>query len=435
MKKLIILLVFAITKSTVFAQWQEITKYGPVKDFLYLNENLQYIHGDTFYRVENGKDIIVPDWGFNNTDKNDFLTEMPADFIKGTLIGFKRKTNALKKNCLDVYKTTDGGKSWKIFASKCWVDTLFYLAPIALDSETVFFYGKFFDPVTKAWDYYPWLKVRENSVVTLSWDKFYHRFAQTIAVIDTSTWYVTACYSPIYKIIMTKDGGNSWAVMNSTYFNTNINTSPGKFIIINKQTFLCLTSYRLSITIDSGRTWKTIEKSNYYNGRTDTIYSSSLILGKNTLYLKGDFDNINPTYFLLKGFDSITKEYDSTIIKPARQITGTYDEKCFIFNTAFYKNTDPINHPLSENEKTEKTESKNIAYFSGNNLIINLPPGEDISYSLNLFDYTGKLLFETKISQTGDNVQVRTADGLPQGIYIVSLYNKVKRYYYKLLRY
>ena len=115
MKKTLILISLSLSLSYAQAQWQEITKYGPVKDFLYIDSNLQYIWGDTNYIVENGQARIVADFGFKKNYRGQYLDEQ-ADFVTGTRIGFKKIRNESELGSLDVYKTIDGGITWNQFA-------------------------------------------------------------------------------------------------------------------------------------------------------------------------------------------------------------------------------------------------------------------------------------------------------------------------------
>jgi hypothetical protein len=436
MKKLIFLFALALTINNVFAQWQEITKYGPVTDFLYINKNLQYIRGDTFYRVENGKDIVVPDWGFNKSVIDEYLIENPADFVKGTLIGFKRDTRSGNKNSINIYKTFNGGKTWSFFASRTWADTLFYLSVIAVDTQTVFLRGKFFDPKSKMYGDYNWIKVRKNSFEIMNLMRFYAYLPIVLSVEDTLTWYVLGNELPnYYTIVKTRDGGKSWTVTNSDFFSTLPSKNPDKFMFLNNKVILCIGYYNISISNDSGYHWKLIDTANYINGlNQDTVFYALTIVEDMLFYLQSNWYSKYQKYYILKISDTINKIKKFVTVNKTRNIYA-YDSICYIYNTTFYLNKDPVNHPLSEKEKSEIPNTKGTAYFSGNDLIIDIPPGENTNYNLNIYDYTGKLLFESKVNHFNGYIQVSTGVALPQGIYLVNLNSKEKYYNFKLIRY
>jgi hypothetical protein len=435
MKKLIILFAFAMTLNNVIAQWQEITKYGPVKDFLYINENLQYIWGDTNYIVENGKDRVVSYFGFSKMHYDIYALDA-AVFVPNTLIGFKRAWTGLTSDqSLKIYRTLDGGKTWDIFYNKICPDTLIYGYLMPFNSNEVLFNGEFWVLSQHSRGIFPLTHIRNNLIEFK--DIYFYKDSTRYKIIPNfiDSLYAIAWAGDKY-FIRTKNNCKTWEILDS---NKITNLTGIEFKIRNKKFLLSVGLTYILITSDSGRTWVTADTISKFDSFKDTLFWSADFIDSITIIYLAGVKRGEKMKLLKK--DLINEFKDSTLVKQSK-IIDCFGEKGYIYNNYltsdsrnFYQNENIIDHPLSENEILELPEEKNRAYFSGNDLIINLLIDENTQYNLFLFDYTGKLIYETKINNNAGNVQVNTGTVLPKGVYIISFSNKAKRYNYKLFRY
>jgi hypothetical protein len=435
MKKHAILSCLLLLSFWVNAQWQEITKYGKVTDFWYITENLQYIKADTSYIVEKGIPRIIPEWGFNKSLLADYDVWNPADFVKGTLVGFKRIQTGSYSPKVDIYKTRDGGITWEKFAYKDFGNIAILPILTAVDTQTVFLthqYSDYHNNYTL-----PLIKVRKNKFEEIySFGDTYPPLSELIAVTDTSTWYVRKYGPSVNKVFInkTKDGGKTWVMLDTNYFN--YNNFIGKLHVRDEGVLLEYEIMNISYSIDSGQNWHLIE-------RIDDPYKSLVIktatmIGNKVFYIKGSYNNPDTPCFVLKTFDLISKTFDSVYInKHALNIESTLDNKCFIFNTTFYQNINPLQHPLNVN-KTETIPKKTdqiYIYSNGDNLTIISKDKNTRNDILCIYDYTGKLLYsENLVIYEGNNV-VSLSNMIIPGVYIVTITSNSDQYTKKMVKF
>jgi len=416
------------------AQWQEITKYGKVTDFWYITENLQYIKADTSYIVEKGVPRIIPDWGFQKSLFEDYYVVNPADFVKGTLVGFKRVQRWPNDPEVDIYKTRDGGITWEKFAYKDYGDSGMQVQLIAVDTQTVFLTGWYLIPPD--YNMLPLLKVRKNKFeVVYSFGDYIHS-SELIAINDTSTWYFWKYGPSANKMYINKtiDAGKNWVMLDTTYFN--YDNFIGELHVRDEGVLLEYETMNISYSIDTGQSWQLIERID--NPYKSLVIKTATMIGNKVFYIKGSYNNPDTPCFVLKTFDLVAKTFDSVYInKHALNIESTFDNKCFIFNTTFYQNMEPIQHPLNvdKNENIPKKTDQIYIYSTGENLDIISKDKNTRNDMLCIYDYTGKLLWSENLPISEGNNVVSLSSKIIPGVYIVTLSNSSYQYTKKLVKF
>jgi hypothetical protein len=444
MKKYILLHILILVAYCTFAQWQEITQYGPVKDFLYIDSNLQYIWGDTNYIVENGQARMVADFGFNK--KNGYIyTYKQADFIKGTRIGFMSKRIGSDLGSLDVYRTIDGGKSWNKFAYYNFPDYYIWVMPVAIDSGTVLFEGLFQDLKNpNNTGALPFIKIQNNNKIEMINSKvevngnwvtipginylYFFDSLYGLGILGPSSYIDNS------SIVITKNGGRNYQILDSSFFNKHW----GEIIPINKKVLLLLEEYNISISNDSGRTWKIMNNIKYIDDNTDTLFTMATVINEQLFYLRENlyFNFKNPTISILyhkKLMDTFT---DSVIMKPSQIIDCYNNNRCYMYNTTFYQNLFPVDHPLSDKENIIRDVNKPKIIYYPDHLELDIPSSaQNEKYQITLFDMSGKQIFTEIIPYQTAKFELKLDENLTQGVYILNLKSTSHAYSLKIFSY
>jgi hypothetical protein len=430
MKKTLIFIALSFCLSYARAQWQEITQYGPVNDFLYINDKLMYIWGDTNYIVENGQARIVDDFGFEKIHGDIYTPSRPADFINGKKIGFMWKKNDSKPGSLDVYKTIDGGISWQNFAYFNYPNNLIWVSPIAIDSESVFFQGWCRNLINSTEGALPLIKISKNNKLESFYPKvkFGEYWRSNVVVKDMyffDSLYGIATIGPSpnsekNSIVRTYNGGRNFNILDSNYYNEN----GGEVIAINKKIIIMMAPYSLSISTDSGMNWKSIKKIKYKSPKTDTLATGATIIKGDLFYIRENilYNSKHPTISILYHKRLTDELIDSVIIKPAQFIECYDSNKCFMYYTTFYQNLLPIVHPLSDKDISIKQDIMPKILYNKDNIELVFPStAQNNQFQIMLYDMSGKLILTENIPKQTENYKLRLNESLPQGIYIIGL--------------
>lgn len=440
-KKVLLLISLAFCISYAQAQWQEITQYGPVKDFLYINDNLMYIWADVNYRVENDQARNLADFGFEKKSYEIHIIN-EADFIKGTMIGFKEEIGPGIGN-LNVFRTMDGGISWFKFGNINFPDYRIWVTPIAIDSETVYFEGKYMDltkpPMESS---LPLIKMKKNNNI-----KFIDPQVRGKESWGNSTvhgmYFFDSLYglgfsqhqsSTKYFLVRTTDGGKNFTVLDSDYFAKN--NAP--FFPASKKIMLVWDPYNISITSDSGFTWKKLIELTNNSLSTDTIITGLTLIKNNIFYIRQNkyYNVSNPTVSILYHKKIEDVEFDSIFIKPTQCIECYDTNRCFMYSTTFYKNILPTHKPLSNQEKSfEKHDIKPKLIYHPDHIELVFPTSiQNNPYQLSLYDMSGKLVLTGNIPKQTGNYELGLNENLPQGMYIISLRSKGEVFSLKFIK-
>jgi hypothetical protein len=442
-KTLILILIFCA--SFAKAQWQEITDYGKVKDFLYIDENLWYVWGDTNYIVENGKARAVADFGFYKKDANKKYLDNQADFVKGTRIGFKFLINYSNIGSLDVYRTTDGGITWKIFTQRNFPNYEIICIPTAIDSVTVIFEGVYRD--LNKQDFYdlPLMKFANKAQFEFIYSKVHipgkvtdGHFSVLKEIFFIDSLYGIKVLEPNaisnkYNIIRTTDGGRNFYVIDSIYYNQ----FGGELIQINKKILLMNAPWNLLISTDSGLTWASIRNLTYTSGKTDTLITNATIIKDNVLYLRENknFNYGNPTISILYSIKINNTSLDSVIIKPTQNIICYETNTCYMYKTSFYRNIDPVQYPLSDKELKYTLSNKPQLLYGSENFELTFPnTTQNNQYQLLIYDLSGKLILKENIPNQLKNYEFKLNDNLSQGLYVINLRSNTEVFSFKLFK-
>lgn len=446
MKKTIIFIALTFCINYAQAQWQEITKYGQVRDFLYIDSNLQYVWGDTNYIVENGQIRMVADFGFKKKN-GDIWTPDQADFVKGTRIGYKFKIYSDPAR-LEVLRTIDGGINWSTFADHTFPDyESLWMIPIAIDSEAVYFEGRYYSFKPIPGDYpLPFIKIKKNNKIDIIYPKVFYKgnWVKTDtagANILTDLYFFDSLYGigflhgPNSMIktgwVRTFDGGNNFFYLDSV-----MDKSNGKILPVTKAILYTIDQYSISNSSDSGFTWNWIKRNKNINNHLDTLFSGLSISNDQIFYLKGNiFTSPNQTVSYVYHKNLVNPYFDSVEVKPVKYIECFDNARCYMYGDHFYINNNPIEHPLSDKEILEKQDIKPKLIYYADQIELFFPPNEQNNqFQLMLYDMSGKLLLTTQIPKQTQNYELRLNESLPQGIYIISLRSNNGAYSLKFIK-
>ena len=431
MKKTLIFIALSFCLSYARAQWQEITQYGPVKDFLYINDKLMYIWGDTNYIVENGQARMVADFGFEknyNYNSDIYTPQKPADFVKGTLIGFMRKLNSSEPGSLDIYKTVDGGITWNKFAYYNFPDSMIWVTTMAIDSETVYFQGIYQEIQIPSGGILPLIKIKKNIKIEYFYPKVENGNVWNKSVVG-AMYFFDASYglgisSPFpynkHYLVRTFNGGRNFIILDSNYYNDH----RGEIIAIDKKIILLREAYNLSISTDSGMTWKLINKIKYISNKVDTLITGATVINEDLFYLRENIysNSSKPTISILYHKKLSDLLFDSVMIKPTQFIECYDNNRCFIYNPYFYQNFNPIVHPLSDKELSKKLDINPKLLYNSDHIELDFPSNaQSEQFQLMLYDMSGKLILTDNITKHTENYKLNLNESLPQGIYIINL--------------
>jgi hypothetical protein len=386
---------------------------------------------------------MVADFGFKKNYRGQYFDEQ-ADFVTGTRIGFKKIRNESELGSLDVYKTIDGGITWNQFAYFNYPNYFLYVAPSAIYNETVYFQGWHI-----RWQYpdsigvFPLMKIKKHNQIDSIFPKveiggitYSEILLQNIHFLDSVYGLVVLGPSAVankYFILRTTNGGRNFNILDSTHYNS----LSGELIAINKKTLLIRGGYNLSISTDSGLTWKLITKVKIVNSKTDTLITGAAYINGDIFYLKENklYNSSNPTISILYHKKLTDSFFDSIIIKPTEHIECYDNNRCYMYGQTFYQNFNPITYPLSEKEIIKKQDEKPKLIYYADQIELLLPSSEQNNqFQLMLFDMSGKLIFTDNIPNQSANYKLRLTDSLPQGLYILRLCDNKKVFCLKFLR-